>query len=137
MPQVKLRVPVDTSRLSLITTGAEARIADRDTGALATDTKTGLGKFKVHLTVVFHGSPVGQNWAVNVVGDPGDLPLGQPVKATNLELQDWVMTGTDGKARSGLNFVADKVELVNPPSRPAFGADQKAPANGVKDSVKS
>jgi hypothetical protein len=36
-----------------------------------------------------------------------------------------------------MSFRADKVELLNPPARPAFGADQKAPANGIKDPVKS
>jgi hypothetical protein len=136
MPQMKLRAPIDTSRLSFITTGSEARIADRETGALATDTKTGLGKYKAHLVAVFHGSPQAQTWAVNVVGDPGDLPLGMPVKVTNLELQDWVMTGDDGKARSGLTFVADKVELLVPPG----GNGVKAPVaadNGLrKDPVK-
>jgi hypothetical protein len=137
MAQVKLRVPVDSLRVSYITTGAEPRVADRDTGALAMDTKSGLAKYKVHLVAVFHGSPQAQTWAVNVVGDPGELPLGMPVKVTNLELQDWQMTGDDGKARSGLTFVADKVELLNPPTRPPFGADQKAPGNGIKDPVKS
>jgi hypothetical protein len=38
-----------------------------------------------------------------------------PVKAVNLELQDWAMMGDDGKAPSGLVFVADKIELFAPP----------------------
>jgi hypothetical protein len=83
------------------------------------------------VVAVFLGSPQPQTWAINVLGDPGELPLGQPVKVTNLEFQDWAMTDEKGKARSGYTFVAERVELVNPPAgavRAPSVADQKGPS---------
>ena len=120
MPQAKLRIPVDTSRVSLITTGGTERLRD---GEVAVVKETGEVKFRVYVIAVFHGNPTPQTWPVDVVGDPGNLPLGAPVKATNLEARPWEMPDGNDPRRTitGITFAADKVELVAAPgngSRP-------------------
>lgn len=130
MPQVKLRIPVDTSRVSLITTGGTERIRD---GEVAVVKETGEVKFRVYVIAVFDGTPVPQTWPVDVVGDPGNLPLGSPVKAINLEARPWEMPDGNDPRRTitGITFAADKVELVAPPT------NGSRPAAAEKEPVKS
>jgi hypothetical protein len=141
MAEAKIRIPVDLSggRVTLITTGAEQRVKDRATGELNKDPETGETLYRAWVAVLEAGRVQPQVWGIGVVGDPGDMPLGQPVRVTNLWASPWEMPDKQnpGKTVTGMSFRADKVELLNPPSRPALGADQKAPANGVKDPVKS
>jgi hypothetical protein len=126
MPIAKLRIPVDTSRVSMITTGAAERIRD---GEVATVKETGEVKYRIYVIATFPGSPVPQTWPVDVVGDPGSFPLGAPVKCVNLEARPWEMPDSQNPGRmvTGMSFAADKVEVVSPPNghKPAV-ADREA-----------
>jgi hypothetical protein len=129
MPQAKLRIPVDTSRVSMITTGGTERVRD---GEVATVKETGEIKFRVYVIATFPGSPVPQTWPVDVIGDPGSLPLGAPVKCVNLEARPWEMPDSQnpGRTITGTTFAADRVELVAAPSN-----SHRQPA-GDKEAVK-
>ena len=88
----------------------------------------------MYVIAVFHGNPAPQTWPVDVVGDPGVLPLGSPVKATNLEARPWEMPDGNDPRRTitGITFAADKVELV---AAPTNGSRSGPPAE--KEAVKS
>jgi hypothetical protein len=128
MPAPTLRLPIDTSRVQLITTGAEAKRGG-EKGAPAVDRETGEVLHRVYCAAVFPGSPQPQMWAIDVVGDPGQLPLGAPIHAINLEARSWEFV-VEGSLRHGISLKADRVEVnVRPGAQSA--------ANGKAEAIKS
>jgi hypothetical protein len=113
MPQAKLRIPVATSEVQTITTGAAERIRD---GEVQT-TPDGETKWRCHIIATFPGNPQPQHWPVDVVGDPGPLPLGAPVRCVKLMVSPWEMPDSQNAGRTvyGLSFTAERVEVNQAP----------------------
>jgi hypothetical protein len=136
MPAQGLRLPIDSSRVRLFTTGARAKAGKG--GEKAVDKATGELLYEVHVTAVPLDSPEAQQWVIAVVGDPGELAIGEPVEVVDLVAAEWSFFDEEAKRmRQGISLKAASVRaLSRPGSRPSVSAGQPTPANGLKEPVK-
>jgi hypothetical protein len=137
MPAQGLRLPIDSSRVRLFTTGARAKAGKG--GDKAVDKATGEFVYQVHVTAVPLDSPEAQQWVIGVVGDPGELGIGEPVEVVDLVATEWSFFDEEAKRmRQGLSLKAAAVRAIGRPGgRSAGNPGQPTVANGQKEPVKS
>lgn len=113
MAQNRLRIPVDTSQLTILATGKARKARKADDGGLKAVESAGESVWQVYASVVIGDDPEPQTWRIDVVGDPGDLPFGVQVRCHGLEARPWEMV-IGRRVTSGMSFRAERVEVVQP-----------------------
>ena len=102
-----MRLPVDTSVVSFVSTGPTEPSIDFDTKQQKTDAK-GVAINQAHLFVVGEGTR--EVITVKFSGEARGLGQFTPVKVTDLVATTWDMGD-----RSGVSFSASKVEAISTP----------------------
>jgi hypothetical protein len=97
-----MRLPIDTSGMTLLAGSAPEPVVDFESKAPRAD-ENGEPLFTVQLvTISAEGAEV---IAVKVAGEPKGVTQGQPVRLTGLVAIPWSMDG-----RSGVSFKATRIE---------------------------
>ena len=99
-----MRLPIDTSKVTMVAGGPAERVVNYATGELATDKDTKLPLYSVNVVMFTPGDAVPQVVKVKVPGEPAALVQGAPVKVAGLTVLDWAIDG-----KHGLSFRAESI----------------------------
>lgn len=119
-----MRLPVDTSELTLVVLGAAEPVLDFDTRQHKGD-RDGVALYQVALALVGEDRPT--LLTVKVAGEPSGLTVGGQVQVSGLVAQTWEING-----RSGVAFRAERIAPASPAAPPSRAArpDNLRPTEG-------
>ena len=93
------QIPVDTSTaVAMVAQPPTPKIANRQTGEIATDRETGATLMVVDVMFVMDGNAEILSLAVPETGVPSDLAMGTPVALTGVIARPWERDGRHGIA---------------------------------------
>ncbi|WOX23848.1 hypothetical protein [Streptomyces solicathayae] len=99
-------IPVDTSSaLVMVAQPPAPKIANRQTGEIATDRETGATLMTVDVMFVMDGNAEILNLVVPQTGIGGELAMGTPVALTGVVARPWE-NEFNGQKRHGISFRA-------------------------------
>ncbi|MGW2862534.1 hypothetical protein [Streptomyces sp. NPDC001205] len=102
--------------MAVIGTVGAPRLADRETGVIATDWETGDEIWQLTVMVIDEGRAESMEIQVPKPGLPENLTVGSMVRLTDLVAAPWARASLDkrGQARlsEGVNYRAEKLELL-------------------------
>ena len=99
-------IPVDTSSAVVMVAQPPApKIANRQTGEIATDRETGATLMTVDVMFVMDGNAEILNLVVPQTGISGELAMGTPVALTGVVARPWE-NEFNGQKRHGISFRA-------------------------------
>ncbi|MEU8527877.1 hypothetical protein AB0C77_20135 [Streptomyces sp. NPDC048629] len=99
-------IPVDTSSaLVMVAQPPAPKIANRQTGEVATDRETGATLMTVDVMFVMDGNAEILNLVVPQTGISGELAMGTPVALTGVIARPWE-NEFNGQKRHGISFRA-------------------------------
>jgi hypothetical protein len=113
-----MRLPVDTSRLTVLIIGdpVPATVYGTDTPRTTAD---GRPLFKVPVLLSGTGERTDPTTVLTVPGPLATLEKSVPCRVDGLTISTWTMRGQDGRERSGVTLRADSVDTpVVKPLRP-------------------
>lgn len=102
-----MRIPVDTSGLTLIAGSDPAAVLDMERRPRA-DKATGEVLWGLDL-VALGGADGAEVWPIRVAGEPKGISTGQPVRVAGLVAAPWEIEG-----RHGISFRARSIEAAGP-----------------------
>ncbi|MFD5108782.1 SCO3933 family regulatory protein [Streptomyces cinereoruber] len=100
------QIPVDTSTAMVMVAQPPApKIANRQTGEVATDRETGATLMTIDVMFVMDGNAEILNLTVPETGISGELTMGTPVALTGVVARPWE-NEFNGQKRHGISFRA-------------------------------
>ncbi|WP_151482550.1 SCO3933 family regulatory protein [Streptomyces albicerus] len=100
------QIPVDTTSAAvMVAQPPQKKIANRQTGEVATDRETGATLWTVDVMFVMDGNAEIMSVAVPESGISGELVMGTPVALTGLIARPWE-NEFNGQKRHGISFRA-------------------------------
>ena len=114
-----MRLPVDTSAMTLVAMAPPEPVVDFATGQPKAD-QAGRPLYTVQVAAMFDGQ--GEVLAVKVAGQPAGISAGLPVQVEGLVAQPWELEG-----RSGIAWRASAIR----PADAVKGGERAAPARAA------
>src|SRR5687768_3876205 len=100
-----MRLPVDTSKVTVIAGGPAERLVNFKTGELIFDKRTNQPVWVTNLVIFTPGEATPEVVKVKLFGDePKPISQGLPVTVVGLVVSDWEIDG-----KHGLSFRADSI----------------------------
>ncbi|MFJ7154484.1 hypothetical protein ACIQUQ_06060 [Streptomyces sp. NPDC101118] len=116
------QIPVDTSAAMVMVAQPPApKIANRQTGEVATDRDSGATLMSVDVMFVMDGNAEILTLTVPETGISGTLTMGTPVALTGVVARPWE-NEFNGQKRHGISFRAVAVTPLNQPAAQTAGA---------------
>lgn len=107
------QIPVDTSTASVMAAQpAQPKLANRQTGEIATDRETGAKLMTVDVMFVMDGNAEVLTITVPETGISGELAMGTPLALTGLIARPWE-NEFNGQKRHGIAFRAVAVTAIS------------------------
>ncbi|MFB7532576.1 hypothetical protein ACFC0C_31065 [Streptomyces sp. NPDC056178] len=107
------QIPVDTSTAMVMVAQPPApKVANRQTGEIATDRETGATLMTIDVMFVLDGNAEILNLTVPQTGVSGELAMGTPVALTGVVARPWE-NEFNGQKRHGISFRAVAVTSLS------------------------
>ena len=111
-----MRLPIDTSKVSVMATGQPRPVMEFGTQ----NPKVGVdGKpvFKVPVLLIGTGDRTDPSTTITVGGDLLEVRSGVVLRCKNLSASTWTLRDANGRERTGITLRADSIEAEAKPAR--------------------